>query len=95
MRLCFQCGQEIAADQTILREDECPHCSSDLHCCRNCNFHDLAVSNHCREPQAEWVAVKDKANFCEFFTFTENAGPRGAPGDSWSARERFNKLFRD
>ena len=95
MRACFQCGEDIAADQTILREDECPHCSSDLHCCRNCRFHDPTVSNQCREPQADWVAEKDKANFCEFFVFADGPGPRAAPREIPSARERFNKLFRD
>src|SRR2546421_6282330 len=32
----------------------------------------------CREPQADWVAVKVKANFCEFFSFIEGARPRPA-----------------
>ena len=95
MRACFQCGEEIAADQMILREDECPHCSSDLHCCRNCRFYDPAVSNQCREPQAEWVTEKDKANFCEFFVFSDSTGPRAAARKAPSARERFNRLFRD
>ncbi len=95
MRACFQCGQEITADRTILREDECPHCSSDLHCCRNCRFYDPAVSNQCGEPQADWVTVKDKANFCEYFVFADSSGPRAAPRDATSARERFNRLFRD
>ena len=46
MRLCFQCGQEIAADRTIPRDEECPR-------------------------------------------------PRSAQGEASSARDRFNKLFRD
>jgi hypothetical protein len=95
MRACFQCGQEIAADQVVLREDECPHCSSDLHCCRNCRFYDPGVSNQCRETQADWITEKDKANFCEFFVFADTTGPRHAARGETSARERFNKLFRD
>lgn len=95
MRACFQCGQDLAADQKVLREDECPHCSSDLHCCRNCRFHDPAVSNQCRETQADWVAEKDKANFCEFFVFADTTGPRTAARAESSARDRFNKLFRE
>jgi len=95
MRACFQCGQELAADQNVMREDECPHCSADLHCCRNCRFHDPAVSNQCRETQADWVAEKDKANFCEFFALADTMGPRTAARGESSARERFNKLFRE
>jgi hypothetical protein len=95
MRRCFQCGQEIAADRTIARDEECPHCSSDLHCCRNCRFYDTAVSHQCREPQADWVIDKVRANFCEFFSFIEGARPQAAQEDTTSARDRFNKLFRD
>ena len=95
MRACFQCGQAIAAEQRVLREDECPHCSSDLRCCRNCLFYDPAVSHQCREPQADWVTEKDKANFCEFFVFADATGPMAARRDAQSARELFKKLFRD
>lgn len=95
MRSCFQCGQVIPADRAIPRDEECPHCSSDLHCCRNCRFYDPAVSNQCREPQAEWVTEKVKANFCEFFSFLDGARPGAARTDASSARDRFNKLFRD
>jgi len=95
MRACFQCGQEMAADQVVLREDECPHCSSDLHCCRNCHFYDPGVSNQCRETQADWITEKDKGNFCEFFVFADTTGSRTAARGTTSARERFNKLFRD
>ena len=94
MRFCFQCGQEIPSDRRILRDEECPQCSSDLHCCRNCSLYDPAVSNQCREPQADWVTDKIKANFCEFFSFFEGKRSSSAPRDSSSARDRFNKLFR-
>jgi hypothetical protein len=95
MRTCFQCGQEIPAEQTILREDECPHCSSDLHACRNCRFYDPASSNQCSEPQADWITAKERANFCEYFDFSGRSGPREGAPDSPSARDRFKKLFRD
>ena len=95
MRICFQCGREIPADRTILREDECPHCSADLHACRNCRFYDPAVSDQCAEPQAEWVADKERGNFCEYFVYADRGGPAGLARESESARERFNKLFRD
>lgn len=95
MRTCFQCGQEVPAERKVLREDECPHCSSDLHACRNCRFHDPASSNQCSEPQADWIADKERANFCEFFDFAERSASRVGAADSVSARDRFRKLFRD
>lgn len=94
MGACFQCGEEVAADRKILREDECAHCHTDLHCCRNCRFYDPAVSNQCREPQADWVTDKEKANFCEFFVLADGAGPRAAARDSRPGRDLFDRLFR-
>ena len=95
MHTCFQCGQEIPADRAILREDECPHCSSDLHTCRNCQFYDPAVSHQCAEPLAEWVSDKERANFCEYFVCADGSGLAKRSHEGHSARERFNKLFRD
>jgi len=35
--------------------------------CRNCRFYDTQAHNQCREPQAEWVKDKERANFCDYF----------------------------
>lgn len=96
MRSCFRCGAAIDPDRAIVREDDCPECGQDLHCCRNCRFHDPTRNNQCSEPQADWVADKDRANFCEFFVFADR--PAAAPdgrGTPESARDRFRKLFKD
>lgn len=96
MRHCFRCGAEVAAERRVLREDECGRCSQDLHCCRNCRFYDPGVSNQCSEPQAEWVADKERGNFCEFFVFADRAAAGGrAAAKEESARDRFNRLFKD
>jgi hypothetical protein len=96
MRYCFRCGGEIPGDQRVLREDECPHCSQDLHCCRNCRFHEPAVSNQCSEPQADYVSDKERANFCEFFAFAESTAARGPrPGEGQKAKDIWNRLFKD
>ncbi|HEU4400715.1 MAG TPA: hypothetical protein VFT43_01290 [Candidatus Polarisedimenticolia bacterium] len=96
MRYCYRCGERIPEDRKILREEECPHCAQDLHCCRNCRFHDPAVSNQCSEPQADYVGDKERSNFCEFFAFTESAASRGGPGsEGESARERWRRLFKE
>ncbi len=96
MSTCFKCGGEVPGDQRVLREDECPRCGQDLHCCRGCRFYDPGVSNQCSEPQADWVADKERANFCDFFSFADDAAPRGAasPG-SGRARDLWKKLFKD
>lgn len=95
MKRCHHCGREIQVVARIGRTDGCPFCHSDLKCCLNCALHDPGANNQCREPQAEWVTDKDKANFCEFFEFRETAG---LPGDSvphrgQPARDAFEALF--
>lgn len=39
-----------------------------MHVCRNCKHYDRSAYNECREPSAEVVREKDRANFCDFFT---------------------------
>ncbi len=80
MKVCFHCKKELDVPGRPGRGDGCPFCGSDLRACLNCRFYDRAASNECREPSAERVVVKDRANFCEFFEFREtDAG--NAPKD--------------
>lgn len=37
----------------------------------NCAFYELSSAGACREPSAERVVDKEKANFCEFFVFSD------------------------
>ncbi len=46
---------------------ECLACRADLHVCRLCAFYDPRVSNRCREPVADAVKDKERANFCGYF----------------------------
>ena len=71
---CFKCGAGIPLLGIVGRRDECFKCHSDLHVCKNCKFYDPSAYNECREPQADVVLEKERANFCDFFQ------PR-APGD--------------
>ncbi|HTG17217.1 MAG TPA: hypothetical protein VK747_18340 [Blastocatellia bacterium] len=52
------------------------------------------MSNRCREPQAEWVSDREKANFCDFFTPNKSpsAGSVAKPGTS--PRDAFDSLFK-
>jgi hypothetical protein len=65
---CFHCGRQIETSQRIEFREVCPGCDRALHVCLNCDFHDPAFNNQCREPQAERVVDKDRANFCEYFS---------------------------
>lgn len=65
---CFHCHKEISLSGTVGRREECPHCHSDVHVCKNCEFYDPKSYNECREPQADVVKEKDRANFCDYFS---------------------------
>ncbi len=81
MKACFKCKNELNITGKPGRGDECPLCASDLKVCLNCRFYDSAAANECREPSAERVVAKDRANFCEFFEFRETSA-EGAKDDS-------------
>ena len=98
MKSCHHCGRELQLLAKTGRTDGCPFCHSDLKCCLNCRLHDPGANNQCVEPQAEWVADKDKANFCEFFEFRATSplshpGSDGAQSEANRARSAFDSLF--
>ena len=94
MLFCHACGAEVRVQEKILRSDECPSCGKDLRCCRNCRHFDAAVHNQCREVVAEWVADKERANFCEYFDPSASARGRKGQSDQEDAREKWRKLFK-
>ncbi|MFO1426002.1 MAG: hypothetical protein U1F11_03315 [Steroidobacteraceae bacterium] len=66
--VCWKCGASLAALSLPLRRlDECPKCRAELHVCRMCVDYDTRVAKHCREPTAEEVREKDRANFCDHY----------------------------
>jgi hypothetical protein len=77
MRICHACGKEVKLQGDLGRQETCPHCRGDLHCCLNCNLYDEYAQNRCREPAAEWVNDRAKSNFCEYFIFKQSTGGRG------------------
>jgi hypothetical protein len=91
---CQACGKAVTIEPPVGRREACPFCGADLHCCLNCGFYAPAAYNACREPQAERVLVKDRSNYCDFFSFAgappAGGGPAGMPG----ARDRLAALFR-
>jgi len=80
--------------KSIGRRDICPSCGADLHCCLNCKFYDLSMSKQCREPNAELVKEKPKANFCDYFVFADArvAGASDSAGEQ--ARRALGDLFK-
>ncbi len=77
---CFNCSKDLdfKAEEKIMRSDDCPHCGADMHVCKMCVYYDSSAYNECREPMAERIVEKEKANFCDFFKI--GPGGDGAAG---------------
>ena len=90
--VCFHCQKDIPVVGKVGRRDECPHCRSDVHVCKNCDFYDIKVYNECRETSADVVREKDRANFCDFFT--PRKGGSGAVDKAAALRAAAEALFK-
>ena len=64
---CAFCNKKVKIGGKIGRQDTCPHCSNDLHCCKQCHHHDIGAYNECKEVMAERVVDKERSNFCDYF----------------------------
>ena len=91
MIACPRCRSVIDSGQ-ISFKDECPACHTDLHVCIYCYFFDEGRANKCREPQADYVRERDRANFCEFFRFDESRGAKSSGKDK--AAKLWDELFK-
>ena len=50
-----------------MRSDLCEKCHASLRSCKMCEFYDQTAYNECREPQAERMLEKEKANYCDYY----------------------------
>jgi len=94
MWICHSCGKEIKIRGKLAREELCPHCRGDLHCCLNCSLYDEYAQNKCREPAAEWVSDREKNNFCDYFSFREMAGGAQMRREREEALAELEALFK-
>jgi hypothetical protein len=70
--VCFSCKKELDITGRTGRGDSCQLCGADLKACLNCSFYEGSSYNECREPQAERVIEKDRANYCDYFEFKKD-----------------------
>lgn len=94
MKQCHHCKNELTLDSRPGRRDECQFCGSDLHVCLNCAFYDPGAHNECREPMAEYVADKDRANFCDMFQFKDSSENKKGRGAEKKALDALQNLFK-
>lgn len=92
--VCWKCGASLAAEPLPLaRVSECPSCNVDLHVCRLCEFYDTAVAKSCREPVADTVHNKERANFCDYFQPRPDAWTAPDTQPAQVARNALDTLF--
>ena len=76
------------------RHEECPHCRVQLHVCRMCEFFDAVAAQQCREPVADLVSDKSRANFCGYFTVNPHAFTT-SPDQADAPHRELDALFGD
>ena len=87
---CHRCGRELGPGRVEFRA-VCAGCGDYLHCCLNCRHYDPVAYHECRaSATAEYSGDKEKANYCEEFSF---APPQSSPGPG-KTRSDAEKLFR-
>jgi hypothetical protein len=94
MLICHACRRKLVIEKSVGRRDECPFCGADLHCCFNCKFYDRTAPKQCKEPMAELVNEKEKANFCDYLVFMESMESSVA-GTPDAAAEQTRKALDD
>lgn len=92
MKYCFTCKKELDIRERPGRNDTCPFCGSDMKVCMNCRFYEEGAYNSCREPRAERVVEKHRANFCEYFEFRDSQVGQ-IKNTAEEARRKLNEIF--
>lgn len=90
---CYKCGKNtgLTTPFNISRSELCPHCYANIHSCMMCEFYDKSAYNECREPVADRITDKEKANFCDYFKLTNKSKTQESKDE---ALNRANALFK-
>jgi hypothetical protein len=91
---CWRCGASLnELTPPIERRDECPACHAQLYVCRFCEFYDPRVAKQCREPVADEVKDKERANFCGYFKPNPHAYVPADTAAANKAKAQLDALF--
>jgi hypothetical protein len=58
-----------------------------------CEFYDTSVAKSCREPVAEEVKDKERANFCDYFRSQPGVHAAGGVSEAEGARAQLDAMF--
>lgn len=90
---CYKCNTELEFSdaETISRNEECPKCYASLRSCNMCQFYDQNSYNECREPTADRIVDKEKANFCDHYKIHTGQKYEDTKSNALSAAEALFK----
>ncbi len=93
MTKCYKCNAELVIEShaNISRSEECHKCFANIRCCMMCSFYDTNAYNECREPMADRILEKEKANFCDYYQFGNSSDQNVIKED---ALTKANALFK-
>lgn len=92
--VCWKCGASLADYTLPLRRlEECRKCGAELHVCKLCEWYSITVAKHCREPIAEEVKDKERANFCDYFKPRPDAWSQAPASAAAKAKSDLDALF--
>jgi hypothetical protein len=95
MLVCWKCGASLThLSLPLTRRDICKQCNADLHACKLCEFYSVSKAKHCREPIAEEVSDKQRANFCDYFKPKEDAYSNKGQSDGEKAKAQLDAMFK-
>ena len=89
---CYHCQHPQVLPGSIRRHSTCSKCENDLKICYHCAFYDKNSYHQCRESEAEWVKDKEQANFCDYFSASNNMTSTKETDDT---TKKLNVLFND
>lgn len=93
---CWKCGTKLV--EVILpmsRREECHSCHSDQHVCKMCQHFDKASRSSCLEERADYVADRERANFCDYFSPSTAAFSADSIQKQQQAKAKLAALFGD
>lgn len=93
---CHECNHKIIGHDMVGKDEVCPNCKSDLHCCKNCKFFNPTARFECQKEIPKRIARKVKRNDCELFSpriVLDLMSPK-SQNTADDARKAFEDLFK-
>ncbi len=92
MSKCVFCQHEVEVIDRVGIRDDCDYCAFPLHCCLQCKQYDTSAFHECHERVEYRVEHKDKANYCDLFSFGREASEKTA--DKSKIKTELDALFK-